>query len=179
MSSDALELVIETAKEGVRHIEGEMTKPTDDWEAVLIVAGPRGPEGQTSDDGSLAVTVVGIDPHFMASELTKDVLATSVFPDMIRQTQAEAVAFVSSAWYSMPEPGQPRVPPSEDPNRKEGVFIDAMTADEHMFCTADIVRTTNTPPMLTQWDDKSADMDVEGRFNRPMIQALRAVRDNN
>ena len=40
--------------------------------------------------------------------------------------QADAFCFIMEAWISMPPPGtkyDPKVPPSKDPNRKEGIVI--------------------------------------------------------
>lgn len=171
-----LEQVVEAAKDGIHGIEATFTKPTDDWQPVLVIAGERGPEGEEGE--GLALSVVGLDADFMANDMTKDILANEVIPQLAADTKAMAMAMVSSAWYVEAKSGADMaLRPSEHPDRKEGVFVHAVALESSYFAAAEIIRTANLPPMLQAWEEKyDADAPAEGRFPEAMRAALEANR---
>jgi hypothetical protein len=175
MTPTPLEDVVEAAKDGIHGIESSFTQPTDDWQPVLVIVGERGPEGQEGE--GLAVSVVGVDAEFMANDMTKDILANEVIPQLAADTQAVAMAMVSSAWYVEAGPGvDTAIRPSENPNRKEGVFLHAVALESSYFGAAEIIRTANLPPMLMPWDEKyGGEVATVGRFPAAMRAALEAI----
>lgn len=190
---DHLNMLIKAAKDGIHANESMFERPDDDWQPVLIILGTEGPTadegedfqiatfgGQDQSHEGLALTMVGIDPAFLSADFAKDILAHEVIPEVIRSTGAVAVAMISSSWYV--DATDPQVDigvrPSENPHRKEAVFIDATTREDHYFAKADIVRSANLPPILDEWDENRRSLGdatlSAGRFPDAIRAALEA-----
>jgi len=142
-SHEAMEALISSAQSGAVEISTTL-EPDEDLMPVAFVL-----------DGEGTLAIVSIDPRFMATPATKEMLAQQVLPDVIRKHNGIAAAFVSAAWMATYERNDrnihKQVPPKERPDRKEVVLFTAATALEVKSYSADIERHEDAPPTLGDW----------------------------
>lgn len=158
---EKLEQVIEASKEAIRGIGESFDSPDDDWLPSMLML--------TGED---TMGLVGIDTEFLASPLTKQMLTEQVIPELLREHNAVAAVFTSSAWlgtYS-PEDMPPSLPPAMQPDRRECVMITGATAFEAKSLTAPITRYEDKPPTLGEWTEFSGD--PEGMFPEALRHGL-------
>jgi hypothetical protein len=141
-----LETLTEMSKDAIESIAETFEEPDADWLPTMLV--------MTREE---TFNLVGIDPEFMASPTTKAILAEQVIPGVLREQNAIAAAFVSSAWMGTYDNtkmgiGDKHLRPSQQPDRQEVVMLTLATALEAKSLTAPIIRHEDGPPTLGEWD---------------------------
>jgi hypothetical protein len=154
-------------KDGALQIEEAFEHPEDDWLPVMALM-PEQEEGHP--------VLLQLDPKYFDNETTKDMLVADVMVPAIAGVGAKSVGTVLSAWSSVATEEQresgniPR--PSQAENRVEVLIITVIDALSVNTSVAEIQRTTDGPPTLSEWDDTQADS-MTGRFIDEIQNALR------
>lgn len=152
---------------------GELfTKPDDDWTPAAFLQ---------DDDGNVSGPI-GL-AEFMESQHSKDMLAETALPLVIRMFAARSIVMVLSIWSArIPKEEATEylagayVAPSERPDREEKLMLIELKAEgvtRHSF--APIIRHEDAPPTLGEWEEIEGVDRFAGRFVDPLVAALKSV----
>ena len=140
-------------KGGARHVGEGFTQPDDDWQPIAFVCDTQ---GQT--------TALMLDPE-MFRPGRKEVMFAFLSEEM-RRLGADRVGFVISTWMAKAPTKDPEEamrwaetagPPSEQPDREEGLVISWGDVTGDHLSMAEITRHPDGPPTLGDWQDMRGD----------------------
>lgn len=123
------------------------------------------------------------DPDWMQTPERREVFFRMVIPEQIRETHAQKVCIVSTAWMvSRPVPGDiestlhalRKVPPSRQPDRFEAVCFYSAELSGWSLAFAKIRRHPRKPPKLSPLEVME-NAPMEGRIFEGMMSAFRNV----
>lgn len=88
--------------------------------------------------------------------------------NVVRDPAMRACAVISEAWVSTQKKGDPRIMPSEDPNRSEALIVSIMTAGRQATTFSRIDRPSNKVDKAPfEWlDEQKTYAEIGGRFIR-------------
>jgi hypothetical protein len=165
--ADLLQQAFDAARHEVEAAGRRMRRRDDDWEPMFVGVDSDGQEH-----------LVEIPTEFMSDESRKDELAEERLPAFVIDQQLRAVALVTSVWMVLStedRPVDPRIRPSESPNRIEAVCVHVMSADSQMMRFAKIHRFGRSAPRLGSWQDMPEGGVSTGRFVEAIQDSLRLV----
>lgn len=159
---EALENAINVAQEGAENVRAQFKDPRDDWAPIVIALDRKG-----------EISIGLLD---LSDDEAKELTATKIIPDFIRERKVVALALVVSAWsLEVPKGETLKVPIRRSPQRKEILEIAAMSADSTRTLMSDIQRTEIAPPELSEWEELPSNAKLGGRFVDDIKIALAEV----
>jgi hypothetical protein len=157
---------------------GPTIDPDGDWIPCLHVY---------TDQGAALIALL-----MMENDQTKDLCAKIMY-NIIRRTNPNAVAFVSTAWQGDPDSHAtmdredfleayrkgwiPR--PSQDPDRVEIVMV--LLVEKNHNCTmlfGEIERSPDQPPKIKEWREMTDTNAGDGRFGEAIMNGFRDADPN-
>jgi hypothetical protein len=166
-AKEALEHLVTTVKDGIESEQKLMTEPDQDWLPTAFMV-----------DADAGLAVVMIDPEFMSTPMTKEILATAVLPGIIAEHSSVAAAFVATAWQADYDHDHQiseqlrQLRPSQRPDRWEVVMFTAATAFEFKVMCARVERHPDSPPTLAEWEEWPTDDRADGLFPKALRAGL-------
>jgi hypothetical protein len=165
MAIESIEDIGNLLRESVEVIGTQFTEPDDDWIPVM---------GLVPQDGTNVM--LAFQGEWLSSEKNKDALVENVMVPAITGVGAKTLGTVFSAWMAeapADTPIEDLPKPSESPNKKEIVIVTAMDSFSVKTWTVEILRSKDSPPKLSSWEEIKGTTAFSGRFVDEIQEALR------
>jgi len=162
--TNTIETMSNLMKDAAIEIGERFDAPDDDWIPVMSLAPQEGENVMLAFDG-----------RWLDTDESKDRLVDRIMVPAVNGVGAKTVATVFSAWQSLVAAGTTEdefVRPSEAENRQEIVLLTVMDSFNVRTWTAEITRTDDSPPVLSDWVEMDKGT-LGGRFVGAIQEALR------